>query len=66
MRHYCMVLCNTILLHEALIIAFEKQILVFKLRNFVYLKLLPPSPLWRCDLTRAKASSFLRFLDHTQ
>ena len=24
------------------------------------------SPLWRCDPTRAMASSFLRFLDHTQ
>jgi len=23
-------------------------------------------PLWRCDPTRAMASSFLRFLDHTQ
>jgi hypothetical protein len=24
------------------------------------------SPLWRCDPTRVMASSFLRFLDHTQ
>jgi hypothetical protein len=24
------------------------------------------APPWRCDLTRAMASSFLRFLDHTQ
>ena len=26
----------------------------------------PPPPLWRCGPTRAMASSFLKFLDHTQ
>ena len=28
-------------------------------------RFIPPTP-WRCGLTRAMASSFLRFLDHTQ
>jgi hypothetical protein len=42
--------------------------------EFMTLKLLtlyrvlsgPFFPLWRCDPTRVTASSFLRFLDHTQ
>jgi hypothetical protein len=35
----------------------------------IFLSLSPPPSffsLWRCDLTRVVASSFLRFLDHTK
>ena len=36
------------------------NILLFEFHMYVF------SPLWRCGPTRAMASSFLRFLDHTQ
>ena len=33
---------------------------------YIYIYISPPPRLWRCGPTRAMASSFLRFLDHTQ
>ena len=44
-----------------------KSYIVFvSLLRYILFKYTTPLPSWRCGLTRAMASSFLRFLDHTQ
>ena len=69
--HYFIDLFHTLLFHNCKTTVLRKLIRTYSCHiNPLYQPfqpyILPPTPLWCCDPTWVMASSFLRFLDHTQ